>query len=407
MFSISKKSLYMHTSPIIRTATASFLALAATQVTASDFTPFDVTCGIDKMVVIEEDPIWFFGGGAAVRSINASFTNSSPDFDRQTSHGDPGLYHRAGRVTYKDGYVDQHAVRGRRFGGAGGYVKSEEQIKDHPLGNNYGGIRNYVVEFSSDDFAYSDYSEIDANASDSDNGVGPYLQLGRRLTQFDGIQVNFTTGWSFISTENSTGARPVARITEDRTDYTYRYDYIANPDLPRLIPGHVNTNDQLFIIDPRTAYDGNVPDHSRPTQETTYTRSVFTAYSTSNLDVNLNEIPFGLEVGHKAGPVDLFLTGGFTLNIIDYELENRIDWIAAGSKSPVASQVARDSGTPLKVGLYGGLVARCNLSEDGRFFIESSGTYRWVDPVQANAGLTSVEIDPSSWEGRFGIGFRF
>lgn len=402
----------MPTSSLVHPRAAVLLIAAATvltQANATDFSPIDFDCGIDKMVVVEEAPLWFFGGGTVVRSINASFSSATPDFDRQTGHGDPGLYQRKGRVTYKDGYVDQHDVVGRRNGGAGGFVSSSSQIRIHPMGEFFGGIRNYVVDFHSDEYDYSDLQGISANVSDSDTGVGPYLQLGRRLAQFSSFQVNLTAGWSYLSTSHSSGSQPVARITENRTDHTYSYDYIADAALPKLIPGFVNTNDQFFITDPtKIAPPLPLPTHSFPSQHSTLASStLFTAYNTSNLNVNLNEVPIGLEVGRKAGPVNLFFTGGLTLNAVNYELENRFDWVAAGSSTPIASRVARDTGTPLKVGLFGGIVARYNLTKDGRLYFESSGTYRWVDPVHASAGLASVEIDPSSFQGRLGIGIRF
>lgn len=380
--------------------------------TSADFSPLDFDCGIGKAVIIEETPLWSFSGGATVRSINASFSSATPDFNRQTGHGDPGLYNRHGRVTYKDGYVEAHPHAPWSGDSAGGYVNSASQIRVHPLGKfapDTAGdpLRNYVVDFHSDEFDYSDLQGISANNSDSDNGVGPYLQMGRRLERFSAFQVNLTAGWSFLSTNHSTGARPVARITENRTDHTYSYDYIAVATKGPLIPGLVASTDHLFIYNPLTAYSGLVSNRNAPSQQSVTTSTLFTAYNTSNLNVNLNEVPIGMEVGRKAGPVDLLLTGGLTLNVVDYELENRFDWVAAGSSSPIASQVARDSGTPLKVGLYGGVVARCNLSKDGRLFLESSGTYRWVDPVHASAGLASVEIDPSSFQGRLGIGIRF
>jgi hypothetical protein len=103
----------------------------------------------------------------------------------------------------------------------------------------------------------------------------------------------------------------------------------------------------------------------------------------------------------------LLLTGGLTLNVIDYNLSSQAAWYDSAGNRVSSIQTFRDSGTPLKVGLYGGVVARCNLSKSGNFFVESSGTYRWVDPVHASDGLTSVEIDPSSFEGRFGFGIRF
>jgi len=393
--------------------TAGIAAAVASLVsaTASDIHPGLIDCGVGKMVVVpNEAPIWFFGGGASVRSINSSFSNSAPKFDEKSGRGNVGFYAPGKeRVDYDDGHVN-YDKRSRR-GGAGGYVEEEGQITAHPLGESYGGNRNYVVSFHTDGYQYSG-GKATGDASDSDNGVAPYLSLGRKLAMMRNFNVNFVTGWSLLKTSHSTGPRQVTQLVEDRTAYTYQYDYVANPGLPKQIPGKIEGTNELLVIDPDAVLIGwpgtpLAPGYRSPSLSSESFRTVYTAVSTSDLDVTLNEIPFGFEIGRAAGPVDIFLTGGATLNVINYELTNRVDWYASGSSSPVASEVSRDSGTPLKVGLYGGILARCNLTDDGKLYLESSGTYRWVDPVQASAGSTTVEIDPSSWEGRFGLGMRF
>ena len=125
--------------------------------------------------------------------------------------------------------------------------------------------------------------------------------------------------------------------------------------------------------------------------------------SQSDLDVNLSEIPFGFEVGREIGPVDVFLTGGTTVNIIDYNLSNSVSWYQSGNSSPFMRQRWRDSGTPVRLGFYSGLSMRVPLKRDGRVLLEARSSYRWVDPVHVSAGIADVEIDPSSWEAGIGI----
>ena len=81
----------------------------------------------------------------------------------------------------------------------------------------------------------------------------------------------------------------------------------------------------------------------------------------------MNEIPFGVEGGRHFGPVEVALRGGLTLNLIDHELTTEFAWYEQGSTDPVFQR-------------------------------------RWVDPVHASAGITDVEIDVSSWQGRIGLG---
>jgi len=387
------------------------LACTVATLVGADIAPPPLDCGVGKMVITPDDaPLWFFGGGASVRTIDTSFSNKEPKFDRKTGLGNVGFYYPGrGRVDYDDGYV-VYDKRSRR-GGAGGYVESEEQISEHPLGPSYGGNRNYVVDFHTNGYQYSGGGDS-ANVSDSDTGIAPYLTLGRKLQKFTNFKVNAVTGWSMLNTSHSSGPHLVSQLVEQRTAYTYQYDYVANPGLPKQIPGRIEGTNEFLIIDPDAVLIGWPgvpldPGYRSPSQSSQSFTTVYTAVTSSDLDVTLNEIPFGFEIGRTAGPIDIFLTAGATLNVIDYELQNRVDWYSSRSSSPVATQLSRDSGTPLKVGLYGGLLARCNLTQNGKFYLETSGTYRWVDPVHATAGISTVEIDPSSWEGRFGIGMRF
>jgi len=78
-----------------------------------------------------------------------------------------------------------------------------------------------------------------------------------------------------------------------------------------------------------------------------------------------------------------------------------------GRSRPLTQQRWRDSGSPVKVGLYGGLEVKVPLTKSGRIYAEAHGSYRWVDSISASAGIANVEIDVSSWESGVGIGIIF
>ncbi len=228
----------------------------------------------------------------------------------------------------------------------------------------------------------------------------------------DSVLINFVTGGSYVSTEHSSGDQMVANVSvmENHSKYTYRYDYIAESAYPLPIPGTVDDFGQVIITDP-----SDIDGYIMPFPNTGYSParkgkrnssnavSRFYAVSRADLDVNLSEIPVGFEIGREIGPVDFYVVGGTTVNVIDYNLRNSVSWYRVGSSAPIKRQQWSDSGTPVRVGFYSGFAIKIPLKRDGRVYLESHGTYRWVDPVHASAGIADVKIDPSSWEAGVGI----
>ncbi|MEQ1842986.1 MAG: hypothetical protein ABL994_21500, partial [Verrucomicrobiales bacterium] len=137
-----------------------------------------------KAVVIPDNPSsWFFSGGAAVRTVDAGFglNGGAANFPGQTGLGNVGLYQGGpGRITYDDGFVGQHETRVFRPGAAGGFVQSSSQISTHPVGLIANGNRNLVLDFHTEGYSYLNQGAR-VDVSDSDSGVGPYLQFGRHL----------------------------------------------------------------------------------------------------------------------------------------------------------------------------------------------------------------------------------
>ncbi|NOX99404.1 MAG: hypothetical protein GXP30_06700 [Verrucomicrobia bacterium] len=368
---------------------------------------------------------FFVNFGTTTRSINAGFQldgrQTTLDWRRyinqQSGRGNVGLYRGGSNtVRYDNGFVGPNTPPAANSGGAGGYVSSNSQISPHSQGdqNLVGGgtLRSRILSFQTDNFRYlSTLDQRSVNVSDTDIGVGAYFQLGYHIHQIDSLLINFVTGGSFIRTNHSSGNQYVAKlnVTERRTDYTYQYDYLSDSSSPLSIPGVISGPNQVIVTDPSLLFQpppfgsSNYRPPRQSQKESTSATTRFYALSRADLDVSLNEIPLGFEIGREIGPFDVFLTGGTTVNIINYDLSNTVNWYQAGRSNPVMRQKWRDSGTPVRLGFYSGLTIRLPLKRDGRVLLETRSSYRWVDPVRVSAGIADVEIDPSSWEAGIGI----
>ena len=356
---------------------------------------------------------WFIVPGVSVRSIRAAFNVGSGDeanlnwrsfFAPRAGRGDQGLYQGDGGVTYDDGFVGGENSFFAGFG-ANGFVQSASQIQGINAETNANGNLARTVAFSSTGYEYPDQKRPTLN--DPEVAAGPSMEFGYRLGTWHGLGINFLSGWSYAAANHSTGLRQVISVFEQKVDYTYLYDYLANPSLPLSLPGPINGTDEflLYTVNGLPSFFGSGYQEPRQSADPDLEANPrFYALARADLQVSLHELPFGVETVRQVGPVELALRSGFTLNVIDYNLTSSLAWYEEGVSSPAFAQEWRDASTPLKVGLFGGIAARLPLSEDGRIFVETSGSYRWVDPVHASAGIAEVEIDVSSWEGRIGLG---
>jgi len=356
---------------------------------------------------------WFFSAGISVRTIHAGFQTGTGDsdllnwrnfFEGRSGRGDPGLYSGgASPVVYDDGAV---GPQNPDFppGLAFGRVDAANQVSPHPLGED-NGFRNAVLAYHSDAFTYR--TQTGLSKDDDETTGGPSVNWGYNLGEFQGIRVNLVSGWTMVSTRHTTGPQGVAKVFENHEQFTYLYDYLASAQAGSLLPGIIDGIEHAVIFDAELAnpvYGGGYQSPRQSAETSLGVTPRFYAVSRADLDVTLNEIPFGVEVGRKLGPIDFYLTAGLSLNVISYELTHELAWYENRSDTPQFQKRWHDSANPLKAGLYGGVTAKLPLSPNGRVSLEGSTSYRWVDPVHASAGITEVEIDVSSWEGRLGLG---
>jgi len=265
---------------------------------------------LSEAIVFEKSSPWFFSFGATTRSIDTGFSlngrqtslNWRRYTNQQSGRGNVGLYRDGGNtVRYDDGFVGPHNLTGLGLqpGLAGGYVNSAGQISSMPSPTPF-FIAN-TISFNTDTFSYrSTMDQSTSNVTNSDLGIGPYLQMGYHLTTIDHFIVNLVTGWSFIRTKHGSGNQNVANltVTENRTTYTYQYDHLSlNPALfpPGTLgplPGPI-TGFSFLVINSDLA--ATIPGFQAPRQTTRNsdrTAARFYAISSADLDVNLNETPF-------------------------------------------------------------------------------------------------------------------
>jgi len=383
------------------------------------------------VIIPQASSPWSFSVGVVARSVGADFIlnkpsplNTSGIFSQLGSSGlgDVGLFKGGlGVLKYDDGQIGPEGFPlGAPYvddGTTTGQVNSASQVSG-PTGRFDGTspIEEWAFHSSLQSFAYqTGFENRSAQVSDTDSGLGPYVQLRYPLANQAGLLINLVTGYSWVNTDHTSGAQALAQqsITENGRDQRFTYIYDHSTDNGATGPFPYYDGDSYTVFDAakfNAFYPGSTaidPRRAASESESSRIAARFYALGSADLDVNLHEIPFGVEVGRQLGQLQVLLTAGPTLNVIDFELTSQLNWYQQGRSSAVASETWRDDGNAMKVGVFGGLVARYPLTSDGRLYLEAQASYRWVDSVDASAGFADVTIDPSSWEGGFGLGFSF
>lgn len=387
---------------------------------------FTIASGADQWELFStsSDSKIHFRSGIVVRSIGADFKfgkvsgiSTFPQGMVRRGLGDVGFFEGGnGTVTYEDGTAGPDPFDlgpGIPTGLARFTVDGADQFK--ATGRTELALPVYEVSFHSSDYEYS--STLDnlsgstaGSISDDDTEVGPFIELVVPIRE----KLNFVVGYSYLDTEHSTGNRlgAIQHVYENATNYEYTYDGIGGVSPGTATYPYDSTVDGgILVYDvtvastaPGTDIGGDELLDPRRSVSTSSTKMDLYAICSADLNVKLHEIPFGLERTCQVGRTTLACTGGLTMNIIDFDLESRVDWYSQGSSTPFLSNSYRNAGHDLKWGAYLGINAHCPLNEEDTVYFDSQISYRWVDSTTVTAGKTSVEIDPSSWEARFGIG---
>ncbi len=346
--------------------------------------------------------------------------NSSRSF----TQNDVGLFTGgATPVVYDDGQV---GPAGPSFAGswASGIINSHSQIVDSGRTTTVGGSDRHIydVNFHTyDDETITSFRSVYGNgsdySSDSETGGSPYFVLRYHGTQLLGVDLGFITGYSWFGAELSSGSSVLATHSVYKTQRkihrtnTYSYDGLQVPN------GRLTTGSEPIAVDTlftALTYSSsgqpagwNQQDPRQVTNETIQRSERKIQGSEligwADVDVNLHEIPFGLELGRMLGNVGISIAAGPTLNIINYELTSTRFWQNTDDGARFQSESAKDSDTPVKLGCYGAVNIQVPLVASGAINLEAGASYRWVDSFRISDGITDSELDLSTWEGRIGI----
>jgi len=329
--------------------------------------------------------------------------------------GDVGLFTAiSGNITYDDGVVgpDSAPVSGT----ADATITSLSQLT--PTAPPRVELATPVLNLAYHTSETTYDNNVQGNGlliSDDETSAGPFIQLVFPIREEEGEKerfLNAVVGYTFLATAQGHALQPAGsqQIASTTTNFTYVYDYIDSPGpvvatgaLPgitiydALAAGSVPGGDIGIgvLIDPRTS-------------STTTTGLIsLLGVSQTHLDLELHEIPFGLEFGRVYGKTKIALNAGGTLNIVDLSLANRTDWFLAGSPAPVFTRFSRQSDTAVKLGAYLGLNLTHPLNKEGTVYFEAHGSYRWVDSMHVETIDARADVDLSSWEGGIGIGILY
>ncbi|MEM9017382.1 MAG: hypothetical protein AAGC68_10230 [Verrucomicrobiota bacterium] len=383
--------------------------------------------------------------GISVRKIGVDFVTDPsrlaiPSAFRSvtTGPGDVGVYTGGPtRVDYEDGFVG--IDRGDAFGisttgDALTRINSASQFIDTnrppPLGS--AGFVDEVIFSSTSstlDNTTSGRNLPVQSGSDDQTSIGPLVELVFPIfeEQLDPKAVvssrrrflNAVVGYSYHSTDHGTGPLFLGnqRLNQTDTNFTYTYDYFGGTaDASSNYPFNGTSFSEGGIVWNAALYsqvltipgaDFGPPEFLDPRTNETTSRSTTTipVFLRTTIDVELHEIPFGLEYGRYFGESKIALIGGGTLNFVDLTATTTAEFFLPGSSTTAITQISDYSDQPVRLGAYLGLNLTHPLNDDGSIYVHAHATYRWVDGIQATVGATQVNLDLSSFEGGVGIGF--
>lgn len=343
---------------------------------------------------------WSLSAGLATRSLDAGFDLEVPrDIPwqsllglRSSGRGDVGLS-SGNPVTYDNG-----SILGDDFGLSDSTFHSSSQIQPTGRTDILGDPVN-ELRFNTSSTTHSvSLSVTDELPGDSDEGAGGYVRFTGRLGQLQGFTGALSLTWTGWSGDAAVQDFDVATVTAQshRTTYTYLYDiFFALPP------------DAAFVILEAAGLDGNLPPRKR-SRDKTRTVAIIDGIYTADLDVMLNEIALTFDVERQLTQrLGLALSIGPTLNVVSTDFEATLRWVQRGNGRTLLSQSWHDSSTEVEVGFMAQLLARFNLTRDGRWFLEAHAGYHWLDDIGVDAGAAGASIDLSSWDVGLGVGVRF
>jgi len=134
------------------------------------------------------------------------------------------------------------------------------------------------------------------------------------------------------------------------------------------------------------------------------TIETYTAMSRSELDVQLHEILLGADWVCPITPQVLFgLSGGLTVNVVDWSMTHATVWTDS-SGATVRTDLINGSDEDVVLGASAEASLRCNIGDEGRYFVEVHGGFAWVDELDVGAGTATGDLDLTSWTAGGSVG---
>jgi hypothetical protein len=355
--------------------------------------------------------------GVSVRNVGIRHSFGAPSplpmtriFGTPSGPGDVGLYTAtSGTIEYEDGSLSQ----GFDPGLATAVINDASQIVETNRISFPFGVPADRVTFSSSGTSYSEtMSDLSAAGSASSDEIAamPYIEWAIPLIEEDDRFLRFVTGYSFLSTGSDSGPQVTGlqRLDADTTTYLYHYDLLDGPDPGASFPYEASSVlfDEALATFPGSDVGGDLRDPTVSLRRSQASTSLV-ALSRSQLDIDLHEIPLGLEWGRRIGRSEWALRGGLTLNAVDLDLITRTDWYVRGSGRLLASSVSTESASEFACGAFLGASVTYPLNEDGSVYFRADGSYNWVNDVSLSTLNATSTVELSSWEGGIGIGMVF
>ncbi len=206
-----------------------------------------------------------------------------------------------------------------------------------------------------------------------DNGVGVVLKASKVFSQGDAIDWSFdlSLATAYTQSSHSVGA---TFTTFDFGDWNGSTD--GNGD---VTPGP---------YPPSAPVDGKtegVSGNYAPSDPGT------TASIKYDLNLGLYTLGAGVSAACDMGPVTVFMGGGPTLSVVDYDIDYSVFGIQKNSDS-----------TRLRAGMYAELGLEVPVNE--KWAVGISGRYDWI-PVEVNTDLAEVEL--SGFSGQLFVSYQF
>ncbi len=275
-------------------------------------------------------------------------------------------------------------------------------------GNPYDTVIFHVRQYS------PPQAVVPLPASSDAIGLGPYVMVARQLSRSDQKGVLELIGrYSVVKGRCSDGWTTRQQIVQDEATYEILYEM-----LPRIYIGDGHWSSHVLIYDPDAfARDYIIqleePDRRRPPRDPEVSlvemRQVevdgLVAYGNPSLRLYLHEVTIGLAYFRPLWRgLSMSIMCGPTLNIVDWDYSEDIQWSLESSQEPLVSYSGHGDGIEYIVGGLAELGLEFRNDPDSRFFMHMSVSYHYLSDISVSTQISEVKADATSFSGSVGFG---